>query len=133
MLIPYTNKYEKVVMGLLSYVKGFKNFESILEEIDRIKTGNRSLYLWRESSTDNIIGIIGFDQNDKDQTILIRYLSINPSFRNEGISLRILTAIKEDFPVYSLTGSLETAGLIKKWSQNRNQQNEAREQDSDRV
>ena len=133
MLIPYTNNYEKVVMGLISYVNEYKNFESLLEEIERIKSGSRTLYLWRDPSSENIIGIIGFDQNDKDQTILIRYLSINPSFRNEGLSLCILTALKEEFPVYPLAGSIETSGLIKKWSQSRNQQNEARQKDSNRV
>lgn len=130
MLIPYTNNFEKVVMGLLSYVTAYKNYETLLEEMDRIKTGSRSLYLWRDRKTENIIGLIGFDQNVKDQTLLIRYLSINPSFRNEGLSLQIFSALKEEFPTYSLTSAIETAGLIKKWAQRRQKQLELNEKHS---
>lgn len=128
MLIPYTTNFEKVVMGLLSYVTEYKNYETLLEEMDRIKTGSRSLYLWRDQETENIIGLIGFDENNKDQALLIRYLSINPSFRNEGLSLQILSALKEEFPIYSLTSSIETAGLIKKWAQRRQKQLEQAQQ-----
>lgn len=123
MLVPYTNNFEKVVMGLLSYVSEFKKYDNLIEEMDRIKSGSRSLYLLRDNDTQNIIGLVGFDVDSQDQILLIRYLSINPSFRKEGLSLEILNELKVEFPVYSLTGSIETSGLIKKWAQKRQSEN----------
>lgn len=123
MLVPYTNNFEKVVMGLLSYVSEFKKYDDLIEEMDRIKSGSRSLYLLRDNDTQNIIGLVGFDVDSQDQILLIRYLSINPSFRKEGLSLEILNELKVEFPVYSLTGSIETSGLIKKWAQKRQSEN----------
>ncbi|AMB99703.1 reductase [Aerococcus urinaehominis] len=119
MLIPYIAKYEKVVMGLLAYIDEFKDFENLTEEMDKIQKGARQLYLWRNEDSDNIIGIVGFDKKDEDQTLIIRYLSINPSFRNEGLTVDILSALKDEFPIFSLNGTLETSGIIKNWAQSK--------------
>ena len=86
MLVPYIGRYEKIVMGLLSYIPEFKEFSELKEEMDKINQQERKIYLWKEADSDNIIGLVGFDQHDDTDTLVVRYLSINPSFREEGLT-----------------------------------------------
>lgn len=116
MLIPFTSNYEKVVMGLLSYIEDYKAFEDLNAEMARINDRKRTVYLWKDEETTNVVGLIGFDLNEQDDTLVTRYISLNPSFRNEGLSYEILTALREEFPTYTITGSLDMAPLLNKWA-----------------
>ena len=58
MLIPYVAKYEKVVMGLLSYLAPYRALEDLTLEMKRIKSNQRQVYLWRDEETDNVIAIM---------------------------------------------------------------------------
>ncbi|RPA61276.1 reductase [Aerococcus agrisoli] len=122
MLVPYIGKYEKVVMGLLSYIPEFKEFSELKAEMDRIHKQERKIYLWKDAESDNVIGLVGFDQHDDTDTIVVRYLSINPSFREEGRTYDILTALKKEYPVYTLTGVISLSGLLSKWAKHRQEQ-----------
>lgn len=107
-------------MGLLSYIDEYKAFEKLDEEMLRINEGKRTLYLWKDEATDNIIGLVGFDINAQEDTIVIRYISLNPSFRQEGISYDMLTAVREEFPTYTITGAINMAPFLNKWARKRN-------------
>ncbi|MCZ0717663.1 reductase [Aerococcus kribbianus] len=120
MLVPFTSNNEKVVMGLLSYIEEFKDYELLTEEIQKIKDGKRHLYLWKDEETDNMVGLIGFDLDSDDDTIVIRYLSLNPSFREEGLSYDLLTGVRNEFPTFTITGSIKMAPLLNKWAHKRN-------------
>jgi riboflavin biosynthesis RibT protein len=122
MLVPYIGKYEKVVMGLLSYIPEFKEFSELKAEMDRIHKQERKIYLWKDAESDNVIGLVGFDQHDDSDTIVVRYLSINPSFREEGRTYDILTALKKEYPVYTLTGVISLSSLLSKWAKHRQEQ-----------
>ena len=122
MLVPYIGRYEKIVMGLLSYIPEFKEFSELKEEMDKINQQERKLYLWKEADSDNIIGLVGFDQHDDTDTLVVRYLSINPSFREEGLTYDLLTALKKEFPVYSLTGVISLSTILSKWTKRRQEE-----------
>ncbi|WP_069285214.1 GNAT family N-acetyltransferase [Aerococcus urinaeequi] len=122
MLVPYIGRYEKVVMGLLSYIPEFKEFSELKEEMDKINQQERKIYLWKEADSDNIIGLVGFDQHDDTDTLVVRYLSINPSFREEGLTYDLLTALKKEFPVYSLTGVISLSTILSKWTKRRQEE-----------
>ncbi|MFS4084360.1 GNAT family N-acetyltransferase [Aerococcus urinaeequi] len=122
MLVPYIGRYEKIVMGLLSYIPEFKEFSELKEEMDKINQEERKIYLWKEADSDNIIGLVGFDQHDDTDTLVVRYLSINPSFREEGLTYDLLTALKKEFPVYSLTGVISLSTILSKWTKRRQEE-----------
>ena len=122
MLVPYIGRYEKIVMGLLSYIPEFKEFSELKEEMDKINQQERKIYLWKEADSDNIIGLVGFDQYDDTDTLVVRYLSINPSFREEGLTYDLLTALKKEFPVYSLTGVISLSTILSKWTKRRQEE-----------
>ena len=122
MLVPYIGRYEKIVMGLLSYIPEFKEFSELKEEMDKINQEQRKIYLWKEADSDNIIGLVGFDQHDDTDTLVVRYLSINPSFREEGLTYDLLTALKKEFPVYSLTGVISLSTILSKWTKRRQEE-----------
>lgn len=122
MLVPYTRRYEKIVMGLLSYIPEFKEFSELTEEMDKINHEERKIYLWKDADSDNIIGLVGFDQHDDTDTLVVRYLSINPSFREEGLTYDLLTALKKEFPVYTLTGVISLSTILSKWTKRRQEE-----------
>ena len=122
MLVPYIGRYEKIVMGLLSYIPEFKEFSELKEEMDKINQQERKIYLWKEADSDNIIGLVGFDQHDDTDTLVVRYLSINPSFREDGLTYDLLTALKKEFPVYSLTGVISLSTILSKWTKRRQEE-----------
>lgn len=121
MLIQYNDDYEKISMGLLSYIEDFKEPSRIEEEIERYKNSDvRELFLWQSEETGNLIGLVGIER--EDELILLRHISIDPSFRNEGISYKMLDALNERYPENNLVSTLETASIISKWQKKRAEQ-----------
>ncbi len=59
MLVPYKKDYEKVAMGLLSYLPDFKNLQNLKEEMQLYaEEPAHQLYLyWDEDQ--NIVGLAG--------------------------------------------------------------------------
>lgn len=120
MLISYNQNYEKIAMGLLSYIADFKAVDRLLDEMESyIHSEDKRLYLWKDKETENIVGIIGLEYNDV--VVLVRHLAINPSFRNEGIVYKTLDKLQSHFPNHAINGTLETAPLIAKWAQKMNE------------
>lgn len=116
MLLDYKNDYEKISMGLLSFVPDLKDVSRLQNEMDWYQSKeNYKLYLWKSEETQDIIAVIGVEIGN-DMT-LVRHISINPSFRNEGISYKILEALEKRLPHKKVMGTLETASLIAKWEQ----------------
>lgn len=116
MLLDYKNTYEKITMGLLSFIPDFKDVTRLKFELDWYQQEeNRKLFLWRGEETQDIIAVIGVEADD--ELILLRHISINPSFRNEGISYKILEALDNQYPNQKIIGTLETTQIIVKWEQ----------------
>lgn len=116
MLLEYKNDYEKITMGLLSFIPDLKDVSRLQSELEWYQQEeNRKLYLWRGEETQDIIAVAGVEIGE--ELILLRHISINPSFRNEGISYKIFEALDESFPQKKVIGTLETSPLIVKWEQ----------------
>ncbi|UJF14852.1 N-acetyltransferase [Jeotgalibaca sp. MA1X17-3] len=116
MLISYNQNYEKISMGLLSYIPDLKNISHLQEELDSyIENGDKKLYLWRDEHTENIVAIIGIGCDDS--VLLVRHLSVSPSFRNEGIIYKMLDKLQSLYPELMINGTLDTAPFLSKWVQ----------------
>lgn len=114
MLVQYNNDYEKISMGLLSYIADLKEPARLEEELERYDaTEDRQLYLWQSEETGNLIGIVGVEE--EEDLVLLRHISIDPSFRNEGLTYKMLNALKERYTDRNIVATLETASIISKW------------------
>lgn len=90
MLIRYKKSYEKIAMGLLSFVPSEKDLKKLRQTMKRYEEDNDwQLYLWKEG--EDIIGEVGVhvDQNEAS----IEHISVNPSYRSEGIGHKIIHAL----------------------------------------
>lgn len=112
MLVQYRKDYEKIAMGLLSYLPDFSNLNNLKEEIKlNEKTDNDfQLYLFRNQEG-NMVGVIGTQVDD--HFVVIRYLSLAPGFREEKYQRRILRELQENFPKQRITAIPEYTYLIK--------------------
>jgi riboflavin biosynthesis RibT protein len=95
MLIRYKKNYEKFAMGLLSFMPTEKDIKKLQQtmksyEIDE----NKQLFLWKD---EEIIGLIGVEfPNERE--IIIEHISVNPSFRQQGVGKSMLLSLKELYP-----------------------------------
>lgn len=118
MLIPYNVDYEKITMGLLSYIPDLKDPVRIEEELNWYKAQeNRAIYLWQSEETGNLVGIAGIEEDE--DLVLLRHIALDPSFRNEGLTYVILDHLAEKHPKKSLVATLQTASVIAKWQKRR--------------
>lgn len=96
MLIRYKKTFEKIAMGLLSFMPNEKDIKKLQNTIKLYETDESwQLFLWKEE--DDIIGLLGLCQLD-DQIYEIEHLSVNPSYRNQGIGKSMIQAIKDLYP-----------------------------------
>ena len=113
MLIQYNEDYKKIAMGLLSYVPDLKDPARIEEELEWYEANeSRQLYLWKSNETGNLIGLVGVEV---EELVLLRHISIDPSYRNEGLSYLILDALQERYKEQTIVSTLVTASVISKW------------------
>ena len=103
-------------MGLLSYIPDLRTVTYLQEEMESyIENENKKFYLWRDAHTENIVAIIGIGLDDS--VLLVRHLSVSPSFRNEGIIYKMLDKLQTLYPDLMINGTLETAPFLSKWVQ----------------
>lgn len=120
MLVQYNDSSRKITMGLLSYISDLKEPARLKEELDWYEAEEeRQLFLWKSEETRNFIGIIGVEVKD---IVLLRHISIDPSYRNEGITYKILDALQERFKDKNIASTLDTASIISKWQKKAAQQ-----------
>ncbi|WP_027407652.1 GNAT family N-acetyltransferase [Anoxybacteroides tepidamans] len=112
MLIRYRKNYEKIAMGLLSFMPTEKDLKKLQQTIKHYETNeNWQLFLWKEE--DDIIGIIGILLGD-GQTAEIQHISVNPSHRHQGIGKQMVKELKELYPNYELKANEFTASFLDK-------------------
>lgn len=115
MFISYNQSREKIAMGLLSYVTDLKNVARLKAEMDSyIENDGRKLFLWKDEETDNIVALAGVESSEG--MVLVRHLAVSPSFRKEGIVYLLLDGLQLQYPFCSISGTIETAEFISKWS-----------------
>ncbi|WP_026673171.1 GNAT family N-acetyltransferase [Alkalihalobacterium bogoriense] len=91
MLIKYKSSWKKIAMGLISFMPGEKDIKKLQETIERYEQdSNWDLYLWKQ---EDIVGIIGIRLLNDGKAELC-HLSVNPSFRHEGIGKKMVDAVK---------------------------------------
>jgi|SRR5690606_10681745 riboflavin biosynthesis RibT protein len=112
MLIRYKKTFEKIAMGLLSFMPNEKDVKKLQQTMKQYESDDDwHLYLWKEG--DDIIGLVGICQNG-DSAFEILHLTVNPSYRNQGVGKAILKALKEHYPDSTFTPSKEVEPFFSK-------------------
>lgn len=110
MLIRFKKAYEKIAMGLLSFMPNEKDLKKLQKTIKSYETDERQqLFLWREG--EDIIGLIGV-YFETDEAIVIQHISVNPSHRKQGIGKSMVREIKTIYSDKQVVPNEETKAFI---------------------
>ena len=111
MLIRYKKTYEKIAMGLLSYMPGGLSVKMLQEAIHIYETDDSwQLYLWKKD--DDLIGLLGIEIGETTYTM--HHISINPSFRGEGIGKEMVMKLQLQFPEKECISTEDTEPFLQK-------------------
>ncbi|KHD85813.1 GNAT family N-acetyltransferase [Heyndrickxia ginsengihumi] len=92
MLIRYKKVFDKIAMGLLSFMPDEKDLKKLQQTKNQYETEeNWQLFLWKED--EDIIGLIGVVI--EDDVVKIQHISVNPSYRRQGIGKSMVKALKQ--------------------------------------
>ncbi len=92
MLIRYKKAFEKIAMGLLSFMPNEKDIKKLTETIQSYENDdNWVLYLWKKN--DEYVGIVGLVTDN--HTATIQHVSVVPSYRGEGVAKEMLQEVAE--------------------------------------
>jgi riboflavin biosynthesis RibT protein len=112
MLIRYKKTFEKIAMGLLSFMPSEKDLKKLQSTMKEYETDeNWQLFLWKE---EDIIGLIGVHFHDNKQTLEIQHISVNPSHRSQGVGKKMVKALKEMYSDKKIVAGAATAPFIEK-------------------
>ncbi|MEQ6376245.1 GNAT family N-acetyltransferase [Bacillaceae bacterium S4-13-58] len=93
MLVRFKKNFEKIAMGLLSFMPEEKDVKKLQQTIKEYEENSSwELYLWKE---EDILGIIGV--RFEEDKVIIQHISVNPSHRNQGIGKKMVEEVKQLF------------------------------------
>ncbi|WP_297817382.1 reductase [uncultured Lactobacillus sp.] len=122
MLSKYKKNYEKQVMGFLSYLPEFKNLENLREEMQLYKDEDQYQVLIFKGEDGDCRGIIGIQESD--DFIVIRYLSLDPSFRNSAVEKEVIKQLQNTYPDKMISAMPDCTYLLKYTKQGNNNDDE---------
>ncbi|MGE7689481.1 GNAT family N-acetyltransferase [Lysinibacillus sp. NPDC097214] len=112
MLIRYKKAFEKIAMGLLSFMPNEKDIKKLKETIHSYENDNDwVLYLWKKN--DEYVGIVGLVTHS-DHIATIQHVSVVPSYRGEGVAKEMLQEVAELGQYESVRATEETRKFVQK-------------------
>jgi len=112
MLIRYKKTFEKIAMGLLSFMPSEKDLKKLQQTMKDYETEEQlQLFLWKE---EDIIGLLGVFNHNDTNSLEILHISVNPSHRSQGIGKKMVKALKEMYAEKEITANENTAAFIEK-------------------
>lgn len=113
-LLRYKKAYEKIAMGLLSYMPGEKAVKKLQELVHQYEE-NECWQLYLLKKGEDFIGLIGISLDDMSYTVM--HISVNPSFRGEGVGREMIDLIRQTFPELDCKSTAETQTFMGKCQQ----------------
>lgn len=112
MLIRYKKTFEKIAMGLLSFMPNEKDLKKLQLTMKEYETEEDwQLFLWKE---EDIIGLLGVLYHDDSNGLEIQHISVNPSHRFQGVGKRMVKSLKDMFPDKKIISNENTAAFLGK-------------------
>lgn len=119
MLTQYRKNQRKIAMGLLSFHESLKDQQHLLKEIDTYEGDDRyQLYCYYADNSDNVQGVVGVSRLE-DQEIVLHDISLNPSYRGEGISITMMDELQAMYPNQKIIGTPATSAFLAKWQEHK--------------
>ncbi|MDP4162502.1 MAG: GNAT family N-acetyltransferase [Bacillota bacterium] len=113
MLIRYKKAFEKIAMGLLSFMPSEKDLKKLQQTMKQYETEEDwQLFLWKEEDIIGLMGVLFVS----DEIIEIQHISVNPSFRYQGIGKKMVKAFREMFVDKNVRANDNTVAFIDKCS-----------------
>ncbi|HJA24106.1 reductase [Limosilactobacillus coleohominis] len=113
MLVNYRKDYQKIVMGLLSFIPDLDEYDRLDEEIEWGTEPPRRIVLWKNTKIDQFGGVAIIESGA--DYILIRRMSFTPSERSGRNMYLFLSAIAEQESDKRVIGTLKTQSLVTNW------------------
>lgn len=112
MFIRYKKNYEKIAMGLLSFMPEEKDVKKLQQTIKEYETNpNWHLFLWKQ---EDVLGAIGV-RIENEINAVVQHISVNPSHRNSGIGKKMVKEIQDMFgDKYAVCADDETQQFLNK-------------------
>lgn len=111
MLIRYKKTFEKIAMGLLSFMPNEKDLKKLQLTMKQYEMEEDwQLFLWKEEDIIGLIGILFKEKNDVE----IQHISVNPSHRSQGIGKKMVKALQEIYPEKQMSANEYTSAFIMK-------------------
>lgn len=111
MLIRYKKSFEKIAMGLLSFMPKERELKK-LQQTMHIYEENPGwqLYLWKKE--DDFVGLLGVEI--EEDLFTIHHVSVNPSHRGEGIGHAMVEKIQQIMQGKEMRANKDTEAFLKK-------------------
>ncbi|WP_070121579.1 GNAT family N-acetyltransferase [Bacillus marinisedimentorum] len=115
MLIRYKKSYEKIAMGLLSFMPTEKDLKKLQETIKNYEEDEDwQLFLWKE---EDIIGITGIEEKDNGE-VELKHVCVNPSHRGQGIATKMIESLLDFLDDdQELKANKHTAGFLQRFEE----------------
>ncbi|WP_026694767.1 GNAT family N-acetyltransferase [Peribacillus kribbensis] len=111
MLIKYKKSFEKIAMGLLSFMPNEKDIKKLQSTMKLYETDERFLlFLWKQEEIQGLIGV----QMLSDTELEVLHISVNPPYRKQGVAKSMVQAMKNQFPDKKIVTNELTAGIVGK-------------------
>ncbi|WP_186578312.1 GNAT family N-acetyltransferase [Aquibacillus kalidii] len=111
MLIRYKKTFEKIAMGLLSFMPEEKEVKKLQQTIKEYETNPEwHLFLWKE---EDILGAVGVRLEGADK-VVVQHVTVNPSHRNTGIGKNMVLGIKDLYKNYTVCANDLTEAFLGK-------------------
>lgn len=118
MLIKYSPDYQKIAMGFMSYIPELKDLDHLRMELKLYTTDSRHQLLLYKNNGGNFAGVIAVEiQNQQNQIVMVRYLSLSPAERSTNNIYQVLDEIQAYYPQTKIMGSIAVTPLILAWQQ----------------
>lgn len=119
MLVKYRDDFKKNAMGLLSYVPGLRDVNRLDNEFSWYASSpTRELLLWRDGNG-HFTALVGVEHTYG--VLVLRYVSITPSYRNGPLLFTVLDAVKQYYPNEILMGTIAGQKIVNAWRRNHDQ------------
>lgn len=113
MLVEYRNNYQKIALGLLSYVPKIADYQDIHKTLNwYLSQNDRRLFLWK-NEVNNFTGIIGIQFIEN--YVLLRIIVMSAQENRLMDKVRVLNALQDLFSDKKILGTMENVDLITQW------------------
>lgn len=114
MLIRYKKSFEKIAMGLLSFMPAEKEIKQLQQTIKQYEVeDNWQLFLWKYE--EDIIGAIGVIFKGED-TVEVQHITVNPSHRHQGVGKSMVNAVTDLYKNKTVVPNEDTKAFFEKCS-----------------